>query len=417
MSLYSKIEVVVFIKLLLITAGLSSHRSLAQKNSIASPDQASATEMQETTTGKAEIVTDDSSQRFAIKEGDFSIVGPPGWEVIQDHANLSLLFQVPFTSDLLYQRTIQVAAFTGPVFIDEVTASEFEQTIVQKFSKASVTVRDYRIRNHLIIELADGRPGILFYSEFEFEGVALMQKHILVSSAERHYLMTFTDIAAHFDDERSNLYLGEAWQSMTSVELSGKSPSRFSLLYQLAGAGGFLMMMFSVVAWLRSSRAKRRHARYVQDMDLSKEGNDAFDREESTVAQQSSPNKLVESDIAITALKSTTKWRPWRRTKSDYDDGEFASAESDHVDMESRSAVSYLPARQVSTIYSAGEQILPKANVSPIVPPLVQQGSASRATVTKSAAPDSTSQGKMNYSDYGNLAADISFEDDEEEDQ
>src|SRR5690606_25029214 len=113
----------------------------------------------------------------------------------------SLLMQAPYVKGMKYQRTIQVAAFNGPKYIDETTAREFEELIVNKFSRASASVEEYRIRNHLNVEMADARPGLLFYSEFILEGVPLMQMHVLVSAEDRHFLMTYTDLAQHFEDD------------------------------------------------------------------------------------------------------------------------------------------------------------------------------------------------------------------------
>ena len=96
-------------------------------------------------------------KRVSVRDGDFSMQPPPGWEVYVNLPGLSLLMQVPHKAGERYQRTIQVASFSDSRYIDEVTAKEYEKVIVRKFSVASTSIEDYRIRNHMTIEMADGR--------------------------------------------------------------------------------------------------------------------------------------------------------------------------------------------------------------------------------------------------------------------
>jgi hypothetical protein len=177
-----------------------------------------------------------NGERIELKEGDISIVPPLGWEVFTNHPSLTLLMQVPHDASLKYQRTIQVAAFGGKKYIDEVTAREYEQVIVRKFSQLTASIEDYKVREHQMVDMADGRDGILVYTEFMLDGVPMMQAHILVSSEKRHYLMTFTDLADHFEKEEYSQYLNEAWTSLISVELAGGAGA--SILKKL-GLGKF----------------------------------------------------------------------------------------------------------------------------------------------------------------------------------
>src|SRR5690606_27522821 len=145
-----------------------------------------------------------------------------------------------------------------------------------KFSEASASVEDYRIRNHMPIELADGREGLLFYSEFLLDGVSLMQAHILVSSDKRHYLISYTDVAEHFESEESSQFLTEAWEAMISVELDGRTPQRFEAIYALA-AGAAGLVILGIIVWLfRTWRAGRQYQRFaagqgLDDVELTRE--------------------------------------------------------------------------------------------------------------------------------------------------
>jgi hypothetical protein len=162
-----------------------------------------------------------TGERLSLKGGDFTIVPPNGWEVFTNHPSLTLLMQVPHEASLKYQRTIQVASFGGKKYIDEVTAREFEQIIVSKFSQLSESIEGYAMREHRVVDMADGREGILFYTDFTIDGVSMMQAHILLSSEVRHYLLTFTDLRDHFEKEEYSQFLNEAWTSMISTELAG----------------------------------------------------------------------------------------------------------------------------------------------------------------------------------------------------
>jgi hypothetical protein len=202
--------------------------------------------------------------RIVVEGRGFSIRPPKGWEVHTKHPTLSLLLQIPFKSGLRYRRTIQIASFNGVRYMDELTAKEFEGLIVKKFSGASGSIENFRIRNHMNVELADGRPGLLFYTEMVIDGVDLMQAHILVSSTERHYLMTYTDVREHFeDDAAAGQFLTEAWDAMVSVELDGRTPQRFESMKQI-GIGAGAMLLFLTFLWgVRQWRARRALAAYA----------------------------------------------------------------------------------------------------------------------------------------------------------
>lgn len=219
--------------------------------------------------GKPSFISD--GQRISVKEGGLSIKPPLGWEVFSKLDSLTLLMQVPHQPGMRYQRTIQVASFSEPRFIDEMTAKEYEKIIVEKFSSVSSAIEAYRIRNHMTVDLADGRTALLFYTEFKLEGVDLMQAHILVSSATRHYLMTFTDIAEHFESDAASQFLAEAWDSLISTELPTPTPQRFQA-FAAAGVGvvalavlGFLLVAFR--AW----RSGRNYHMYADGRGLDDE--------------------------------------------------------------------------------------------------------------------------------------------------
>ena len=205
---------------------------------------------------QAEIANGD---RVVVSDRGFSIIPPVGWEVRRDFPGTSLLAQVPADKAQGYQRTIQVMVMEGPRYIDEITAEEYEALITRKFSEASTNIEEFRIRQSTPIELADGRPGLLFYSEFTFDGVAMMQAHVLVSSSSRHYLSTYTDLAANFEGSPASPQLTEAWTAMVSLEVDGRTPGRldsFLMLGIVTLSTALLIGLF--VAW-RQWKARKLH--------------------------------------------------------------------------------------------------------------------------------------------------------------
>lgn len=250
----------------------------------------------------------EGAKRVNVREGDFSLQPPVGWEVYVNLPSLSLLMQVPHKQGEKYQRTIQVASFAGPRYMDEVTAKEYEDVIVRKFSVASSSIEDYRIRNHLPIEMSDGRQGLLFYTEFKIDDVALMQAHILVSSQTRHYLLTFSDVAEHFENEAASQFLTEAWDSMISVQLSSKTPARFESAAYIGIVAGAALLLGLLVFGFRQWRSGREY----RDFANGKEG--AVD-EKSSVSSIHSGVSLIDS--AVSQLKP--KGKPSKKSKDQGD--------------------------------------------------------------------------------------------------
>lgn len=197
-------------------------------------------------------------RRISLREGEISISTTKGWEVFTDIPGLTLLMRAPLDPLTRYQRTIQIASFSGARYMDEITAKEFEGLIVRKFSATSATIQKFRIRNYINVEMEDGRPGLLFYSEFSANDVNLMQAHVLVSTDRRHFLITYTDVASHFEGKEQGPYFEEAWTSIRSTQLRGAVPKRFHMtMTVLYGIGGVILLagMVAIFRIVHSGRS------------------------------------------------------------------------------------------------------------------------------------------------------------------
>ncbi len=217
-------------------------------------------------------------QRLKLKEGELSIIPPLGWELLTTLPTTTLQATVPSnTTNLKYPRTIQVLRFDGPKFMDDTTATAFEDFITKKYAAAAPGIDAFKVKNHLPIDMTDGRKGLLFYTEFVLGGMPLMQAHILISSQKAHYLLSYTDIAENFEnDDQSSRFLTEAWQSMTSVELDTPSPVQFEAIARIGvGFAAFVLLAFAIWAF-RNARAKKAYAYYgsgkgLDDVEVTQE--------------------------------------------------------------------------------------------------------------------------------------------------
>lgn len=240
-------------------------------------DSASAAESTEGTRGRFDLLSEGA--RLELKGGDFSIEPPKGWEVYTQQPGLTLFTQPPHDEKFKYQRSIQVAAFDGPRYMDDLTGKEFEEQIPLKFAASSPMISDYKVRSHMPVEMADSRHGLLFYTELKMQDVPLMQAHILVSSDKNHYLLTFTDVASHFEDESESQFLTEAWAAMTSVQLKGRTPVPYQSTAMLGGGVAGVLALCSLIWFVRNYRAKKAYEMYgsgrgLDDVDV-KTGNES----------------------------------------------------------------------------------------------------------------------------------------------
>lgn len=210
------------------------------------------------------IMVSDGSRIYIQKE-ELSIVPPEGWEVRSTVSGVTALFQMPEQKDDKIPRTIQIQAFSDSKYIDAVTAEEFAVELEEKFSESSTSINDYRLRSHIPINLENGDQAWLFYFGFSINGVELIHAHLLASSADRHYVLTYTDVAENFVRETAeNDYLDIAWTSMTSLELPSKAPQRLGIARYMGFAFGVAAFLGLVFAFWRKKKAGKVYTQYAE---------------------------------------------------------------------------------------------------------------------------------------------------------
>ena len=241
-------------------------------------------------------------ERFAIDVKGFSIVAPPGW-IVQKNLARSSLYTQARVAEGDYPRNISVVRFQGPRLINEITAQEFSDRLVKTFPQTSSTIANYTLRNHQVIQMEDGREGILIYTDFLGSGRKMMQAHVLVSSETNHYLSTFTDVAEHFENPSDGAqFLAEAWSAMTSIQLDSATPSPGRGIEIAIGSILALGLLYFGVSTVRKFMASRSY----------KEFSNLDPGEGSSLIPNESPNGIsqIPSNISQIASVVTQKIEP-----------------------------------------------------------------------------------------------------------
>ena len=125
-----------------------------------------------------------------------AITPPVGWEVLQKSSGLSLVMQEqrpdnkkPDYSKPIYQRNITVAAMHTASPIDEKRAEQLKADLMKTFSGDGV-VKDYQILEHKFFNYRGQNDGLLIYASMTLGEFRMMQINVLVSGAEKQFLMT-----------------------------------------------------------------------------------------------------------------------------------------------------------------------------------------------------------------------------------
>lgn len=195
-----------------------------------------------------------TGEPITVKERDFTITPSPGWEILRGYPNMSLLLQIPARAGLDYQRTIQVMAFKGSYYLDDLGAEQFVKELNEKIPETSGRIHNFSVRPWQKATLKNGQPAILFYADFMMEDKAFMQAHLLTSTKTNHYLITFTDLAKYFQGEGESDHLTPAWATMISLELKEAPPIRYFEIKVLS----VLFVAFSIVIFFVIRRRRRR---------------------------------------------------------------------------------------------------------------------------------------------------------------
>lgn len=217
-------------------------------------------------------------QPVVVQDKGMTFTPPVGWEVATERSGLSLETLGPLVPGV-YRRNIQVRAFTPGHALSSSFAEEIAKKITESFS-AVPGITDYRMRDHVGIDLADGRKALLFYSDLKLGDAVLMQAHVVTSSEKRHFIVTFTDLAQNIDQkdgQNASPQWTEAWAAMVSLKLDSPIPEESDLLPKLAIGGGVFVGLFALFALIRRMRASQLYDSFDGDsVDVDSDGGDSI---------------------------------------------------------------------------------------------------------------------------------------------
>ncbi len=248
-----------------------------------------------------QVVRDDDGRIQAGSTG-FSMVIPTGWKVRTDVPGLSLVVELPEEKSMKYRSTIQVQVVQGSRYFDSLGISDFQEEITEKLGRAGGSLRDFTVRNAEPVKIDDGRDALLVYTGFNMNGVDLLQAHLLISSADQHVVVTFTDLADNFNSNASDTPLGIAWAAMTTAQLPGKNPERFAGPIQIAALAGVLLVVIGVLLTVRNALARQAYARAGASSDIeavSSLGAESLDGRDGSNLLPLSGEDLLESGSPV----------------------------------------------------------------------------------------------------------------------
>jgi hypothetical protein len=224
-----------------------------------------------------------------------TIAPPTNWEIVTNGGTLSVVMReqrepAPAYEKPKYQRNITVAAIHKSSPIDEQRAVELKAELVKNFSSDSL-VSNFTILEHKFFDYRGKNDGLLIYSNLNVGEYPMMQMHILVSGAEKQFLLTYTDLAERFSDSTVGFY-EKAWASMVSTQVTGFSPNRMDT-YMRYGALAGGVFMFGLIGILFRRKASKHD--YSSDADQLMDSND--EPSTSMISTMHGGWKLVDGDV------------------------------------------------------------------------------------------------------------------------
>lgn len=205
-----------------------------------------------------------------------NITPPAGWEVSTNTGSLSVVMkeariEAPSYDKPKFQRNITVATVYQASPIDEKRAEQLKDEMTKTFG-ADPLVSDFQIIEHKFFNYRGQNDGLLVYSSLKLGEYSMMQMHVLVSGQSKQFLLTYTDLAERFSDQKDGSF-DKAWNSIVSIEVTGVSPNRYDAYMRYgAGAGGFALLCFALFLM----RRRATHFDYSSEADSMIEESDGI---------------------------------------------------------------------------------------------------------------------------------------------
>lgn len=205
-----------------------------------------------------------------VKNTGIKITPPSGWEVVGDVTGLSLVLQepkpLPVPGDYVnptYQRNLTLAVMHEPTPIDTQAAETLKEKLMNTFGKNAL-ISDFTITEQKFFDYKAKNDGILVYATMKIGGFDMTQMHVLVSGAEKHVLMTYTDLASEFSKPGSGF--DKAWSSIASIEVPGNAPSRYLETMLVSSAAGLLFSLIGTGLYVRRRRELKSYMEFSDEI-------------------------------------------------------------------------------------------------------------------------------------------------------
>ena len=259
-----------------------------------------------------------------------SITPIPGWRLERRAAGMSLIMKEVLPASLdkvtdyskpLFTRNISVMTLSKARPIDEKSIPELKEEIAKMFTRDS-SLSDFSFTETKLFDYKEKNDGVVLFSQLTANNYQMMQMQIVVSSEQKTYLLTYSDLAANFSNPAT---FDAAWKSMTSINVPGLAPKRYHQEVLLGGivSGALiaLVLPFFLIRW-RNARRIRKLAEELQydwdhgalktdaDYELSAIGNlDAtrpmVRRKNMKTAAASSYESLSDSSVSLKSHKNS----------------------------------------------------------------------------------------------------------------
>ena len=145
--------------------------------------------------------------------------------------------------------------------MNALTAKQMADHISEKFPGRNSLMTGYKLLNYDSVNLADGRKGYIYYTEFNVNNIKLMQMHLYISAANKHFLVTYTDLPKYFEGDFTSEKMQKVWDSFQSIELDSPTPLLFyeknKVVSSLIGILILLGLFYFVRKIIFSSRIKK----------------------------------------------------------------------------------------------------------------------------------------------------------------
>ena len=233
-------------------------------------------------------------QPVVFEDLGLAMTPPEGWEVQARSWGMTLILQEPEDKQAHlkydkphYRRNITVSVQHQASPIDDYAAKQFKAEIIEKLKKSGaleVQVED----KPRFVDFKAKNDGLVYYAWFKYNGFEMAQSWLMVSGESYRIQMTYSDLNERFESDKEAFDL--AWQVMSSVQLQGQGPKRYSDI--LIGSAIFVVFLILFIL-MRSMRRKRQISLWESTLntDSDSDSDSWFEEIEHDISETENENE------------------------------------------------------------------------------------------------------------------------------